>query len=163
MPRIDPKIVVHEIKTYSDVKPIRKILCPIHPQKATAIKAEVENLLRAGFIYPIPLIDWVSNIVPIIKKQGNIRVCVDYRDINKACPKDNYPTPYIDQIIDDCARNEMFSFWMDFLDIITSTCSLLINQKQILYVLGGHFLIANHLRIKKYWCNFSKGYVLCFS
>ena len=58
--------------------------------------------------------DWVSNIVPVTKKQGKIRVCVNYRDINKACPKDNYPTPYIDQIIDNCARNEMYSFMDGF-------------------------------------------------
>ena len=111
---IDPKIVVHEIKTYLDVKPIRKILRPIHPRKATAIKAEVENLLQAGFIYPIPLTYWVFNIIPITKKQGIIWLCVDYRDINKAFPKDNYLTPYIDQIIDDCARNEMYSFMDGF-------------------------------------------------
>jgi len=58
------------------------------------------------------LIDWVSNIVPLNKKHGTIRLCVDYRDINNACSKDNYPTPYIDQIIDECVRNEMF-FFMD--------------------------------------------------
>ena len=57
MPGIDPKIVVHEIKTYPDAKPIRQKLCQIHPQKATAIKAEVEKLLRVGFIYPITLMD----------------------------------------------------------------------------------------------------------
>ena len=111
---IDPKIVIHEIKTYPDAKPIRQRLHPIHLWKATAIKVEVEKLLRAGFIYPITLIDCVSNIVPVTKKQGTIRVCVDYRDINKACPKDNYPTPYIDQIIDYCAGNEILSFMDGF-------------------------------------------------
>jgi len=45
-----------------------------------------------------------------MKKQGMIKVCVDYRDVNQACPKDNYPTPFIDQIIDECARCEIFSF-----------------------------------------------------
>ena len=58
--------------------------------------------------------DWVSNIVLVNKKQGTIRICIDYRDINRACPKDNYPTPYIDQIIDDCAGSEMFSFMDGF-------------------------------------------------
>ena len=82
--------------------------------RATKIKAGVEKLLHARFIYRIPLTDWVSNIVPVTKKQGTIRVCVDYRDINKACPKDNYPTPYIDQIVDDCAGNEIFSFMDGF-------------------------------------------------
>jgi hypothetical protein len=114
MPGIDPAIVVHEIKTYPDAKPVRQRLRQIHPRKAAAIKAEVEKLLKAGFIYPIPLTDWVSNIVPVNKKQGTIRICIDYRDINRACPKDNYPTPYIDQIIDDCAGSEMFSFMDGF-------------------------------------------------
>ena len=68
MPGIDTAIVVHEIKTYPDAKPIRQRLRQIHPRKAAAIKAEVEKLLKAGFIYPIPLTDWVSNIVPVNKK-----------------------------------------------------------------------------------------------
>jgi hypothetical protein len=61
----------------------------VHPRKAAAIKLEVEKLLKVGFIYPVALTDWVSNLVPVNKKQGIIRVCVDYRDINKACPKEN--------------------------------------------------------------------------
>ena len=96
MPGIDPEIVIHEIKTYPDAKPVRQCLRPIHPCKAVVIKLEVEKLLKAEFIYPVTLIDWVSNLVPIDKKQGTIRVCVDYRDINKACPKDNFPTPFVD-------------------------------------------------------------------
>jgi hypothetical protein len=63
------------------------------------------KLLKYSFIYPVPLTEWVSNIVPVTKKQGTIHVCVDYRDINKACPKENYPTPFIDQIINNCARS----------------------------------------------------------
>eukprot|EP00253_Pinus_taeda_P003762 PITA_03762 len=57
MPGIDPAIVVHEIKTYPDAKPVRQRLRQIHPRKAAVIKAEVEKLLKAGFIYPIPLMD----------------------------------------------------------------------------------------------------------
>eukprot|EP00253_Pinus_taeda_P028434 PITA_28434 len=114
MPGIDPSIIVHEIKTYPDAKPIRQRLRQIYPRKVVAIKTEVEKLLKAGFIYPIPLTDWVSNIVPVNKKQGTIRICIDYRDINCACPKENYPTPYIDQIIDDCAGSEIFSFMDGF-------------------------------------------------
>ena len=57
-----------------------------------AVKAEVEKLLKAGFIYPIALTEWVSNPVPIDKKQGTIRVYIDFRDMNNAYPKDNYPT-----------------------------------------------------------------------
>jgi hypothetical protein len=114
MSGIDPEIVIHEIKTYPDDKPVQKHLRPVHPRKAATIKLKVEKLLKAGFIYLVALTEWVSNLVPIDKKQGTIRVCVDYRDINKACPKDNFPTPFIDQIVDDCARSEIFSLMDGF-------------------------------------------------
>lgn len=100
---IDPYNTVHDIKTYFDAKPSWKKLQPVHPRKSAANKAEVEKLLKYGFIYPVPLTDWVSHIILVMKNQGTIRVCVDYRDLNKACPKDNYPTPFIDQIIDNYA------------------------------------------------------------
>ena len=86
----------------------------MNPKKAPAIKAEVEKLLKVGFIYPVPLTEWVSNPVPVTKKEGAIRVCTDFRDLNLACPKDNYPIPFIDQIIDDCAGSEIFSFMDGF-------------------------------------------------
>jgi hypothetical protein len=114
MSGIDPEIVIHEIKTYPDAKPIRKRLHPVHPCKFVAIKLEVEKLLKAGFIYPVALTEWVSNPVSIDKKGGTIRVCVDYRDINKACLKDNFPTPFVDQIVDDCAGSEIFSLMDGF-------------------------------------------------
>ena len=74
----------------------------------------MEKLLKARFIYPVPLIEWVSNPVPVDKNKGNIQVCIDFRDLNKACLKDNYPTLFIDQIIDECAGKEIFSFMDDF-------------------------------------------------
>jgi hypothetical protein len=114
MSGIDPDIVIHEIKTYPDAKPIRQLLHLVHPCKVTAIKLEVEKLLKDGFIYPVALTDWVSNCVSIDKKQGTIHVCIDYRDINKAFPKDKFPTPIVDQIIDDCAGSEIFSLMDGF-------------------------------------------------
>ena len=93
---IDPSIVVHEIKTYPLAKPVRQKLRQVHPQKAAAIKAEIEKLLKVGSIYPIPLMEWVSNIVLVNKNKGTIRVCINFRDLNKYCPKDNFPTPHID-------------------------------------------------------------------
>ena len=68
MPGIDPSIMVHEIKTYPTTKPIRQKLCQVHPRKDATIKAEVENLLKEGFIYLVPLTKWVSNIVPMNKR-----------------------------------------------------------------------------------------------
>ena len=87
---------------------------PVNPRKAAAVKAEVEKLLKVGFIYPIALTERVSNHVPVDKKQGTIRICIEFRDLNKACSKDNYPMPFIDKIIDACARSEVFSFMDGF-------------------------------------------------
>jgi hypothetical protein len=111
---IDPKIVEHEITMYHDAKLVRQKLHPVNPKKETTIKAEVEKLLKAGFIYPIHLTQWVSNPVLVNKKQGMIYVRTNFCDLNKACPKDNFPTPFIDQIIDECAGCEAFSFMDDF-------------------------------------------------
>jgi len=114
MSGIDPSIVEHEIKTYPNAKHVQKKLRPVNLRKATTIKAEVEKLLNAGFIYPIPLTEWVSNLVPFDKKQGNLRLCMDFRDMIKECPKDNFPTPFIDQILDECVGSEIFSFMDGF-------------------------------------------------
>jgi hypothetical protein len=57
MSGIDPDIVIHEIKTYPDAKPIQQCLCPVHPRKAATINLEVEKLLKASFIYPVALTD----------------------------------------------------------------------------------------------------------
>jgi hypothetical protein len=93
----------------------RQKLHPVNPRKVTTIKVEVEKWLKAGFIYPVQLTQWVSNPVPVNKKQGTIRVCMDFHDLNKAYPKDNFPTPFIDQIVDECAGCEVFSFMDGFL------------------------------------------------
>jgi len=96
MTGIDPKIVEHEITTYLDAKPVWQKLHLVNPRKETTIKVKVEKLLKACFIYPIHLIQWVSNPVLVNKKQGTVHLCTDFRDLNKACPKDNFPTPFID-------------------------------------------------------------------
>ena len=70
MPGIDPKIVEHEITTYPDAKPIRQKLRSVNPKKAAAIKLEVEKFLKAGFIYPIHLTQWVSNPMPVNKNKA---------------------------------------------------------------------------------------------
>ena len=96
MPGFDPSIVEHEIRTYLDAKPIRQKLRHINSRKAVTVKAEVEKLLKASFVYPIALTEWVSNPILANKKQGTIHMCIDFRDLNKSYPKDNYPMPFLD-------------------------------------------------------------------
>lgn len=72
----------------------------MHPQVALLVKAELEKLLDVRFIRPIDYLEWISNLVPISKPDRSIRICTDFRDINKACPKDDFPLPNIDLIVD---------------------------------------------------------------
>jgi hypothetical protein len=115
MPDIDPKIVEHEITTYPNAKLVQQKLHLVNPKKETTIKVEVEKLIKASFIYPIHLTQLVSNPMSIDKKQGTIRVCTEFCDLDKAYPKDNFPTPFIDQIIDECTGCKAFSFMDGFL------------------------------------------------
>ena len=63
------------------------------------IKEEVEKQLRAEFLSTVTYSDWVANIVLVPKKDGKVRMCVDYRDLNRASPKDNFPLPHTDTLI----------------------------------------------------------------
>jgi hypothetical protein len=88
IPGLDPSIIEHFIDTWPDITSVRQKQRLPHPSKVAAIKAEIDKLRIVGFIYPIAYTSWVSNPVPINKKHGTIPVCMDFRDLNHPCPKD---------------------------------------------------------------------------
>jgi len=73
------------------------------------------KLIANGFIQEEQHLDWVANIVPVLKKNGKIRICIDYRDLNTTCPKDEFPLPITDVMIDNTCGFERMSFMDDFL------------------------------------------------
>ena len=79
------------------------------------MKEELQKLLDAGFIYPISDSQWVSPLVMVPKKNGKWRICVDYRELNKATQKDHFPLPFIDQVLDTLAGKNFFSFLDGFI------------------------------------------------
>ena len=81
-----------------------------HPDRHQVIQAEVDNLLKARFIREINYSKWLANVVVVPKKGGKWRVCVDYMDLYEACPKDSFPLPRIDQIINASAGHGMLPF-----------------------------------------------------
>ena len=76
------------------------------------VKVEVNKLLKARFIEEIKCPKWLANIVLIKKKGGKIRICVDFRDLNKACLKDEFPLSNVDILVDATTGHEHFSFRM---------------------------------------------------
>ena len=78
------------------------------------IKEEVQKQIDTGFLVTAEYPQWVANIVPIPKKDGEVRMCVDYRDLNRASPKDDFPLSYIDMLVDNTAKFKVFSFMNGF-------------------------------------------------
>ena len=66
--------------------------------------------MKAKFIKPTRYVQWLANIVPVMKKNGKLRVCVDFKDLNAATPKDMYAMPTVGMLVDSTTNNELFSF-----------------------------------------------------
>ena len=81
----------------------------MHPHVALLVKVELEKLLKVNFIRAIDYAEWISNIVLVSKHDKSIWVCMDFWDLNKACPKDDFPLPNIDMIVDMIAGYAMNS------------------------------------------------------
>ncbi|KAL0386118.1 UNVERIFIED_CONTAM: Transposon Ty3-G Gag-Pol polyprotein [Sesamum radiatum] len=79
------------------------------PEKDKVIQAEIDKLMAAGHVEEIQLPEWLSNVVLVPKPDGKWRMCIDFRDLKKACPKDFYPLPRIDQLVDSTSGCELLS------------------------------------------------------
>jgi len=114
MPGLSTNIVVHRLPIKEDCKPVQQKLRRMRPDIVLKIREEVKRQFDAGFLQEVKYSDWVANIVPVPKKDGKVRMCVDYRDLNKASPKDNFPLPHIDTLVDNTAGYSLFSFMDGF-------------------------------------------------
>eukprot|EP00253_Pinus_taeda_P005544 PITA_05544 len=110
MKGIDPQLCTHHIYIEKDARPIHQPQRRLNPHLKDVVKAEIQKLLDVNFIYPISDSKWVSPFVVVPKKNGNWRICVDYRELNKATQKDHFPLPFIDQVLDTLAGKKFFSF-----------------------------------------------------
>ena len=96
------------------------------------IKEEVKKQFDAGFLEIAKYHKWIANIVSVPKKDGKVKMCVDYRDLNRASPKDSFPLPHIDTLVDNTAKNSLFSFMDGFQDITRSGWHLMTWKKPLL-------------------------------
>ena len=86
MKGIDPSITSHRLNVLPTARPIRQRVRCFHPDRQAIIRHEIDNLLEAGFIREVDYPDWLANVVVVPKKEGKWRVCVDYTNLNNACP-----------------------------------------------------------------------------
>jgi hypothetical protein len=101
---VSRSIIEHGIGIDPSVGPKKQQLRKMSDEKTEAAKAEVHRLLEAKFIEPITYPTWLANVVMVQKKSGKWRMCIDFTSLNKACPKDNFPLPRIDKIVDSASR-----------------------------------------------------------
>ena len=81
---------------------------------------------------------WLANVVSVSKKERKVRMCVDFRDLNKANPRDDFPLPHIDVLVDNTASHALLLLWIDFQGIIRLRWLQKIWKKPSLLLHGGH-------------------------
>ncbi|BFI32702.1 hypothetical protein MPTK2_3g07970 [Marchantia polymorpha subsp. ruderalis] len=107
---IPREMVEHSIPLIPGSRPVRQKERRMNPQLQLLVKSELERLLQAGFIKPVEITDWVSPMVLVKKKNGKLRVCVDYRRLNACTQKDHFPLPFITLVLEEVGGHARYSF-----------------------------------------------------
>uniref|UniRef100_A0A2N9IJS0 Uncharacterized protein n=1 Tax=Fagus sylvatica TaxID=28930 RepID=A0A2N9IJS0_FAGSY len=109
-PGVSSSLACHSLAIPADAKPVQQRRRKLAPERSEIVMEEVGRLLAAEAIRPVQYPTWLSNTVVVQKKNGKWRVCVDFTDLNKVCPKDHFPLPRIDQLVDSAAGHDRMSF-----------------------------------------------------
>ena len=93
MAEINLTLASHKLNIIATTKPVTQKIKPFYLDRHQIIQTKSDNLLSAGFIREVKYPEWLATVVVVSKKGGKWRVCVDYTDLNEACPKDSFPLP----------------------------------------------------------------------
>ena len=107
---VDPAIITHRLNVSSSFKLVKQKRRSFALERKKAINKEVGKLLQAGAIREVEYPKWLANIVLIKKADGKWQLCIDFTYVNRASPKDSFPLPRIDLIVDATAGHELLSF-----------------------------------------------------
>ncbi|KAH9321336.1 hypothetical protein KI387_015975, partial [Taxus chinensis] len=99
-----------KIKLKEGAHPVRKRPYRMNPNFHEKVKEEIDKMLKSRIIKPLDESEWVSPMVISIKKDGWIRIYMDYRELNVVCMTDPFPTPFIKEILEGIVRREIYSF-----------------------------------------------------
>jgi hypothetical protein len=106
---VNKDIIEHTLETDERITPKKQKLRKMSEEKVKVVEAEVQRLHDAKVIREVLYPVWMANTVPVKKKNGKWRMCVDFTNLNKACKKDDFPIERVDKIVDDPANSEMLS------------------------------------------------------
>jgi len=106
MPGVPRELAEHRLNVDKTARPVKQTLRPVNEERRRLIGEEIARLLAAGFIIEVVHPKWLANPVLVLKKNKTWRMCIDYTNLNRACPKDPFALPRIDQVIDSTAGSE---------------------------------------------------------
>ncbi|XP_050242260.1 uncharacterized protein LOC126691242 [Quercus robur] len=151
-PGIDPSFICHRLNVNPTIIPKRQP--PRGPSKehAETVRSEVAKLKQAGAIKEVLYPQWLANTVVVKKKTGKWRVCVDFTDLNKACPKDPFPMPKIDQLV-DAILGRNIEVYID--DMIVKSKVVFEHVEDLTSIYG--ILTKHKLRLNASKCSFGVG------
>ena len=107
---IDPTIITHKLSVSPSFKPVKQKRRSFSPERKKVINDEVGKLLQASAIREVEYPEWLANVVLVKKAKGKWRLCINFTDVNRPCPKDSFPLPRIDLIVDATAGHELLNF-----------------------------------------------------
>ena len=107
---IDPAMITHRLNVSPFFKPVKQKRRSFSLERQKAINEEVGKLLQSNAIREVKYPEWLANVVLVKKVNGKWRLCINFTDINRACPKYSFPLPRIDLIVDATAGHELLSF-----------------------------------------------------
>lgn len=110
VPSIDSHVIAHQLNIDLKHRPVKQKWRAFNSERYEAIKVEVDKLLKAGFVRSMDYPTWLSNVVLVKKDNGQWRMSVDFIDLNRVCPKDCFPLPKIDQLVDATMSHQLLSF-----------------------------------------------------
>ena len=135
MGRIDPTIITHRLNVNPSFKLVKQKRRSFAPERQKAMNEEVGKLLQAWAIREVEYPEWLANVVLVKKANGKWRLCIDFTDVNRACPKDSFPLPRIDLIVDATAGHELLSF-MDAFSSYNQISMDLNDQEKTSFITG---------------------------
>jgi hypothetical protein len=106
---VNRDVIEHSINVDPSFRSRKQRLQKMSDDKAEGARNEVKRLLCAGVIREVTYLEWLANTVMVKKANGKWRMCIDFTDLNKACPKDEFPLPRIDSLVDATASSELMS------------------------------------------------------
>ena len=132
---VDPAMITHKLNVNPSCKPVKQKRRSFALERQKAINEEVDKLLQEQAIREVEYPEWLANVVLVKKANDKWRLCIDFTDINKACPKDSFPLPRIDLIVDATAGQELLSF-MDAFSGYNQISMDLSDQEKTSFVTG---------------------------